>query len=59
MTDRYLRRREVEAETGLSRSTIYRRMEAGDFPRPRQIGPGCVRWPESDIRSWKDKHATS
>lgn len=53
MSDRYLRRREVEAETGLSRATIYRKMADGSFPRPRRVGRQAVRWPESDINAWK------
>ena len=34
MHDRLLRRREVEKITGMSRSSIYRLMQDGDFPRP-------------------------
>jgi prophage regulatory protein len=48
-----LRRPEVERETGLSRSTIYERMEAGTFPRPRRIGARAVAWPASEIEAWK------
>lgn len=56
MSDRYLRRRDVERDTGLSRATIYRHMEAGLFPRPRRVGPNSVRWLESDLQRWKAKH---
>ena len=52
MRDRLLRRREVERITRLSRSAIYRQMQAGDFPRPVRVGPSAVRWKESDITSW-------
>ncbi|MCG7360430.1 AlpA family phage regulatory protein [Roseomonas sp. ACRSG] len=37
MTDPFLRLREVEAEVGLTRSTIYRRISEGTFPRPRDL----------------------
>lgn len=50
---RLLRRKEVEAQTGLSRSTIYARMADGSFPRPRRIGPKAVRWPSEAIERWK------
>lgn len=50
--ERLLRRREVETITGLSRSTIYRLMQKGDFPKPVRIGPGAVRWKVSDIKAW-------
>lgn len=50
---RLLHRKEVEAEVGLSRSTIYERMAAGTFPRPRRVGKRAVRWPELEIERWK------
>lgn len=43
----------VEAEVGLGRSTIYRRMDAGTFPVPRDLGGGVVRWVLSEIQAWK------
>lgn len=39
-----LRRKQVEQETGLSRSTIYARIKLGTFPAPIQLGPRCVGW---------------
>ncbi|WP_334182090.1 helix-turn-helix transcriptional regulator [Novosphingobium sp.] len=47
-----LRLAAVKARTGLSRTTIYRRMDAGTFPRSTQISPGLVGWYEADIDSW-------
>ena len=52
MQDRLLRRREVEKITGMSRSSIYRLMQYGEFPRPVRIGPAAVRWKASDIMAW-------
>ena len=52
MTDRMLRRDEVERIVGLSVASIYRKMSDGQFPRPRKIGPRGVRWPESAIQEW-------
>ena len=49
MRERLLRRPEVERVTGLARSSIYRLMQSGDFPRPVKVGPAAVRWRESDI----------
>jgi len=54
--DRYLRRREVEDLTGLSRSAIYRRIDAGTFPRPVKLSPQCVRWRETDVTAWQQAH---
>ena len=52
MGDRLLRRREVEAITGMGRSSIYRLMQDGAFPRPVRVGPAAVRWRASDITGW-------
>ena len=52
MHDRLLRRRQVEEITGLSRSSIYRLMQDGGFPRPVKVGPAAVRWRASDITAW-------
>ena len=50
--ERYLRRAEVEALTGLSRASIYRMMEEGRFVRPYRVGKQAVRWRYSEIREW-------
>lgn len=42
----------VKAVTGLSRSTIYRMMDGGTFPRPLQLGPNSVRWRTSHVVEW-------
>lgn len=48
-----LRRKQVEARTGLSRSTIYARIAEGSFPRPIGLGGGrAVGWIESEINEW-------
>lgn len=49
---RLLRFREVEHLVCLSRSAVYRRMQAGEFPRPVRIGPKAVRWRTEDIEAW-------
>ena len=51
-TQRMLRRPDVEALTGLSRSTIYASMDRGTFPRPVRIGLRAVAWREDDIERW-------
>lgn len=52
MKNAILRRPEVEARTGLSRSTIYARMNDGSFPQAVRLGPKSVGWREHDIDSW-------
>jgi prophage regulatory protein len=50
-----LRRPQVEARTGLSRSTIYARMQEGMFPRPISLGSKSVGWLEGEIDDWLDQ----
>lgn len=40
---------EVIRRTALSRSEIYRRLEAGKFPKPVKIGPLAVAFVASEI----------
>lgn len=47
-----LRRKQVEARTGLSRSTLYARIKAGTFPAPVSLGPRAVGWIDSDVQLW-------
>ncbi len=54
MSEVLLRLPEVIAQVKISRSTIYRRIEDGTFPRPRALGAGCVRWRQSEIDAWID-----
>jgi len=49
---RLLRRPEVQATTGLSRSSIYAKMELGAFPKPIRLGQRAVAWIESEIQDW-------
>ena len=56
-----LRRKQVEARTGLSRSTIYAKMRRNPkrpadydptFPRPVSVGAKAVGWIEGEIDAW-------
>jgi prophage regulatory protein len=49
---KHYRRREVEALTGLARSTLYDLMSKGAFPRPVKITGKAVAWPENAIAAW-------
>ena len=44
-----LRRNQVQAETGLSRSTIYLRIAQGLWPKPVSLGPRAVGWPAREV----------
>ena len=48
----FIRRKQVEMRTGLSRSTIYQYIKDGTFPRPIPLGPRAVGWLESGVSNW-------
>lgn len=50
--DRILRIKVVLERTGLSRSTMYRKMQNGTFPKNVQISTRCAGWRESAINAW-------
>ncbi|WP_027142716.1 AlpA family phage regulatory protein [Mesorhizobium sp. WSM3626] len=52
LPDRLLKLKEVMRMTSLGSSTIYRKMDAESFPRPRVLSEACVRWLESEILAW-------
>ena len=50
--ERILRIRTVLARSGLSRSTLYRKMEKGTFPKQLRISEYCAGWRESELNRW-------
>ena len=49
---RLIRLKEVQHRVGLGRSTIYRWMAEGKFPKPVQLGGYAVAWAQEDIDAW-------
>ena len=49
---RLIRRKEVQAKTGLGASSIYAMMQKGTFPKAINISERRVAWIESDIDLW-------
>ncbi len=49
---RLLRLKEVMHTTGLARSTIYKYISEGGFPKPVSLGERNVAWVESEIEDW-------
>ena len=50
--DRIIRLKTVLSRTGLSRSTIYRKIAEGTFPAQLKISTNGSGWHESDINRW-------
>ena len=49
---RLIRLPEVQHQVGLGRSTIYRWMSEGKFPKPVQLGGYAVAWAEDEVQAW-------
>ena len=43
---------EVVGTTGIARSSLYKMIAAGTFPKPIQLGQRSVGWIESEVQSW-------
>ncbi|HED1836793.1 MULTISPECIES: helix-turn-helix transcriptional regulator [Hyphomicrobiales] len=50
--DRIIRMNTVLSRTGLSKSTIYRKIADGTFPAQLKISINGAGWKESDINRW-------
>ncbi len=53
-TPSILRRPEVEARTGLSRSTLYELIQQGKFPKPIPLADSgkAVGWIDDEVNDW-------
>ena len=49
---RIIRLKEVIDSTGLARSTIYKYITEGTFPKPVPLGDRCVGWVEDEVHDW-------
>ena len=49
---RIIRLKEVIDSTGLARSTIYKYIAEGTFPKPVSLGDRCVGWVDSEVHEW-------
>lgn len=49
---RILRRAAVATRTGLSATSLWRLMQAGDFPKPVSLGRRAVGWIEAEVDAW-------
>jgi len=63
---RFIRLKEVMRLTALARSTIYKKMKEGEFPKTVSLGDRAVAWVEGEIEDWieeiitqRDKEANS
>jgi len=51
---RILRPKAVVERTGLSRTTLWRHVRGGSFPKPLALGERAIGWFEADVSAWMD-----
>lgn len=51
-SDRFLRIGTVLKPTGLSRSTLYRKVQRGEFPKQITLSERCAGWRQSPVTAW-------
>ncbi|MGY2191505.1 helix-turn-helix transcriptional regulator [Pseudomonas pergaminensis] len=49
---RIIRLKDVINSTGLARSTIYKYIDEGIFPKSVSLGDRCVGWVEGEVHDW-------
>ena len=57
--NRLIRRKEVQAKTGLGASSIYAMMKQGKFPKAISISERRVAWVEADVNQWISERIAS
>ena len=51
---RFIRTAKILEITKMGRTTLWRLVKAGQFPKPVHIGPNSIAWRESDYESWAE-----
>lgn len=51
---RIMRIREVTKTIGLGRATLYKMLEAGEFPRPIKLGARSIGFKSEEVQDWID-----
>lgn len=49
----FIRLKELVQRIGVGRSTVYKWIEEGSFPKPVHLGPHAVAWLVTDIVEWE------
>jgi prophage regulatory protein len=57
VADKLLRLPAVLERIPFSRSTLYAKVSAGDFPPPVHMGERSVAWLERDVQAWIETRA--
>lgn len=55
VADQLLRAREVFRQLAVSQASFYRMLRDGRFPPGTRLGPGIIRWRQSQVNDWLAK----
>ena len=55
----FLRLKDIQQITSLSKSTIYRLISEGSFPKQVKVGKRAVVWVRSDVSNWMDQRLSA
>jgi prophage regulatory protein len=56
---KFIRLGEVLSRIPLSRSAIYSKISAGEFPKPVSLSSQSVGWIESEVQAWMEKRVAA
>jgi len=56
---RIMKLAEVKATTGLSRATIYAKIDNGTFPKQVKLGMRSVGWLEHEVQGWLEARVSA
>lgn len=56
---RFLPVKEVVRRTSLSRATVYRLVQSGEFPRPVSLTGARAAWVEAEVAAWMQSRLAS
>lgn len=54
---KYLSDTQLAQRYGVHRTTVWRWVQKGDFPKPVKLSPGCTRWMSDAVDQWDEKRA--
>ena len=49
----YLSDKQVAKKYGIHRTTVWRWVSKGRFPKPIKLSEGCTRWHQGAIEAWE------
>lgn len=58
MENMLLKLPEVVRRCGVAKSSIYSKIQVGEFPQPVRLGQRAVAWRLTDIQTWIDSRTT-